>query len=119
MGIVKQNMFERFDFMKTKARFYIRTKLNDEIRAIVKVGYVERVGERFYGYDKRSNYWCITDCNTGLQINRFSKLKDGQEYVKVNSFKIEQFCKNRKVNSDDEKFNRAVAVIKCEMETNQ
>ena len=105
--------------MKTKCSFCIRVKLHGEIGAKVKNGYVERVGERFYGYDKRSNYWCITDCNTGLQINRFSKLKDCQEYVKVNSFKIEQFCKNRKDNSDDDKFNRAVAVLKYEKENNK
>ena len=105
--------------MKTKCSFCIRIKLHNKIGAEIKDGYVERVGERFYGYDKRLNYWCITDCDTGLLINKFPKLKDCQEYIKEQSLRIEQFCKNRKFDSDDEKFNRAVAVIKYEKETNQ
>ena len=98
--------------MKTKACFYIRVKLNDEIGAVAKDGYIERVGKRVYGYDKRDYYWCITDINTGLLIDRFPKIKDCQEYIKEHSFKIEQFCKNRKDVLNDEKFNRAVAVLK-------
>ena len=105
--------------MKTKCSFCIRVKLHGKIGAEVKNGYVERVGERFYGYDKRVYYWCITDLNTGLLIERFPKLKDCQEYVKEHSFEIERFCKNRKDDSDDDNFNRAVEVIKCEKETNQ
>ena len=98
--------------MKTKCSFCIRIKLHGKIGAKIKDGYVERVGERFYGYDKRGSYWYITDCITGLPINAFPKLKDCQEYIKEHSFKIEQFCKNRKDDLNDEKFNRAVSVLK-------
>ena len=105
--------------MKTKCCFCIRIKLNGEIGAEVKNGYVERVGERFYGYDKRLGYWYITDCNTGLLINKFPKLKDCQEYLKENASKIDMFCQNRKDDSDDDRFSRAVAVLQYEKETNQ
>ena len=118
MGLVNKT-FERFDFMKTKSCFCIRIKLNGEIGAEVKNGYVERVGERVYGYDKRLGYWYITDCNTGLLINTFPKLKDCQDYLNEHFFIIEQFCKNRKDDLNDEKFNRAVSVLKYEKENNQ
>ena len=103
--------------MKTKCSFCVRIKLHGKIGAEIKDGYVERVGERFYGYDKRLNNWYISDCITGLLINKFPKLKDCQEYIKEHSFEIEQFCKNRKDDLDDDNFNRAVEVIKYEKET--
>ena len=97
--------------MKRKSCFCIRIKLNGEIGAEVKNGYVERVGERFYGYDKRLGYWYITDCNTGLLINKFPKLKDCQEYLKEKFFKIERLCENRKDDWGDDKFNQAIRLL--------
>ena len=99
--------------MKTKGSFYICTKLHGKIGAKVKDGYVECIGERVYGYDKRILYWCITDINTGLFINCFPKIKDCQDYLKEHFFEIEQIAKNRECGSEYVKFNRAVAALKC------
>lgn len=98
--------------MKTKAHFYIRAKILDEIRAEARDGYTERIGERVYNYYKSGRYWFISDQATGLMISYFRTLKECQKYLQKVSVILEKRLKLAEEEPDNAKFTHAVIELK-------
>lgn len=94
--------------MKTKAHFYIRGKFLDEIGAVARRGYLERIGQRVYAYYKSSTYWFISDYATGFVITYFKTLKECQEYLQKVSIILEKRLELAEEEPDNVKFTRAV-----------